>query len=536
MIALCLRQASALLWLRTTLIRRRIVQERELGRAVLTALGLTIGAFCSVGLAALILAAAFELARAPQEVARRGGPLAVFATWLAIALIGRLWFSVRSLAGAGPFLDPRRFLPYAVPARVVSIINFAAALLEPTWLFFYAPLAAIAFGVARMPGAPPFWALLAAEAVTTVAVAGLLHFLSALGSVLESRPMVQRALLVIVGFGGFAALQLAMARPGQLGLARLFAEGRWEIVALTPPGWAAVLARALADGSVVHAFTPALLLVSMGGLTGFAAHRLSLRESRRPLEAPRGRGLAATAAGWALPFLSPGLNALIEKEMKTLLRAGWLQLVLVPAGFLLLRTVLVGGPSLTREPLLIAAAYAHLGVLDAATNAFGRDLGAARAYFLWPVDRRLLFAAKNATAYAFSLLTFVLLCFIVASGGGLGPGDLAIGLLAHAASFPLLAGFGNAASVLWPVPLRPALFKRVRGAGPIGARVLAALLLLGGAWAPYAAAKVLALPLLVSYAGALIVAAAVYGGLLALSVALLESHRERMLFALAKDE
>src|SRR5207248_7154908 len=47
-----------------------------------------------------------------------------------------------------------------------------------------------------------------------------------------------------------------------------------------------------------------------------------------------------------------------------------------------------------------------LGVLEIATNAFGRDVGAARAYFLWPVSLRVLLAAKNAVAYGFSAAIF----------------------------------------------------------------------------------------------------------------------------------
>ena len=127
MTPLALRQASALVWLRAMLSWRR-AKERALSRFLLAVLGLLVAGAGSLGTAALVLASSEELIRSPAELAHRGGPLAMFATWLALALVVRLWFSLGALGGAGPFLDPRRFLPYAVPARVVSGINFIAAL------------------------------------------------------------------------------------------------------------------------------------------------------------------------------------------------------------------------------------------------------------------------------------------------------------------------------------------------------------------------------------------------------------------------
>src|SRR5262249_22981127 len=152
---------------------------------------------------------------------------------------------------------------------------------------------------------------------------------------------------------------------------------------------------------------------------------------------------------------------------KTAMRVGWLQLVIVPVAYLLLVHTVLSGP----EPLLIAAVYAHLGVLEISTNAFGRDLDAARAWFLWPVTLRSVLLAKNAVAYLFSLAIFLLLARGPAVGSNLEAGQLLVGLLAHAALSPLLAIFGNGVSVWFPVPVRGARLRRVRGAGPIGARL-----------------------------------------------------------------
>ena len=76
----------------------------------------------------------------------------------------------------------------------------------------------------------------------------------------------------------------------------------------------------------------------------------------------------------------------------------------------------------------------------------------------------------------------------------------------------------------------------MRGAGPIGARLLAMAILAGAAWAPYALASLLGLPLFAAYAGELLAMAVAYGGLLAFGAHLFESRRETLLAALGKDE
>jgi len=202
------------------------------------------------------------------------------------------------------------------------------------------------------------------------------------------------------------------------------------------------------------------------------------------------------------------------------------------------RGLSAAGPRRPAGPraLLIAAVYAHLGVLEIATNAFGRDLDAARAWFLWPVSLRSVLAAKNAVAYLFSLAIFLLLAPVAAVSAQLTAGQFLVGIFAHAAVFPLLATFGNAVSVYFPVPVRGARLRRMRGTGPIGARLAAMLLLAGAAWAPYAMSQALGFHLYAAYAGELIALLLAYPALLGAAARLAEGRRELLLGALARDE
>jgi len=188
------------------------------------------------------------------------------------------------------------------------------------------------------------------------------------------------------------------------------------------------------------------------------------------------------------------------------------------------------------QPLLVAAAYSHLGVLAYSVNSFGWDHDAARGLFLWPIRGRTVLLAKNAVAYFASLSLFLAQAALLRSLGPISASQLGIGLLGHTATFPLLAAVGNTASILWPAPMRSARLRRSVGAttGMLRLAALALLLSIGGA--PWLVSLWTGLPLAAAYGGELVAMAAVYGGLLAFGEALLEARREPMLRALARDE
>ncbi len=532
MTALWVEQSRALVGLRARLWWRRMVRRRQWGRAVLGVVALAMGALFSASLCALVLTAAQELVARPERLQARGGAIAVFAAWVTVALAGRVWFGLVALVQAQGFLDPRRLRAFPVSARLISAINVLALLVDPIWLMLYPPLICIAVGVSRLPQAPGAWAMLVAEALAVWATVGLLHLGGAVGAMFEARPALRRAFSVVLLLGGIVGFQLSVALPGQRGVAALFGAGGWPLLAWTPPGWVARVAEGLSRGDWLRAAPAVLLLVVVGAACSAGAHLLSSRELLRPPDSGVASASGARGAGWRLPAVSPRASALFEKEAKVAMRVGWLQLIVVPVAYLLLVRAVLPGP----EPLLVAAVYAHLGVLEIATNAFGRDAGATRGWFLWPAPIRAVLAAKNAVAYGFSLAIFLMLAITASFGAHLSAGQFAIGLLAHAATFPLLATFGNLVSVWFPVPVRGTSLRRVRGAGPIGSRLTAMFLLAGAAWAPYGLAKVTGLQLYAAYVGELIAFAVVYPALLGVAAHLVESRRETLLSALAQDE
>src|SRR5206468_8582189 len=84
------QQARALLWLRATLTVRRIARRREWGRLLLSIFSLLLGLGVSCAVAAAVWVRAMELRRSPALVEARGGPVFLFATWLAAVLLARI--------------------------------------------------------------------------------------------------------------------------------------------------------------------------------------------------------------------------------------------------------------------------------------------------------------------------------------------------------------------------------------------------------------------------------------------------------------
>jgi hypothetical protein len=499
----------------------------------LRALGLAFGAAVCGIFCLAVWSAGAALEEKPQVLAANGGPLAIFAAWLAVALVARVWMALLPAAQGDDLFDLRRFRVYPVRPLLLSAVNFTALFCEPSWLFLYPLLAVIGLRLGRLPGAAGAGPFLLAEALAVLSTGGLLFLVAALLSALDARPLLRRGLSAALLLAGFAVFEhSSVDASAQRRLTALFQAGRAPLLRFTPPGWAAQLARSCAEGQTGRAAGMALLLLVFGAGCAALAHALASREGLRPPEQVEASASAARGSGWSLPFLGGPLSALLEKEAKTALRAGWLQLVLVPVAYLLFVRTVFAGP----EPLLIAAGYAHLAVLDVATNAFGRDTSAARGYFLWPLSLREVLAAKNAVAYAFSLAIYALLAGAAAATGGVRASSIALGLCAHLATFPLLAAMGNAISVLAPVPVRGGRLRRVRGAGTVTARLGAMAVLAGAAWAPYALAQATGLRVYAAYLGELVAMAVVYLGSLGAAAKLLADRRETVLAALAKDD
>jgi hypothetical protein len=536
LLARSLLQAQALVGLRMQLFFRGVSKDRTWGRFALqlAALLTTFAASCA-GSVVLYHQLAFDLARHPGKLAQAGGPLTFGAFLLGAGFALRAYFVLLTLAAGKPFLEPRRFLLYTVPAWLVSAINVVAQLFEPLWICLYPPALALILGLPRLPGAPGALPLAAALGLFILASAAFLFFCTALAAEVGSRKLLRRVFFALLVVG----VVFVKLRGGLRTLFSLELDPN-AVHAFLPNGWALQLAAALSEGRLAGALVPFLGLSGLALASAYGGHRMTLRQARRPEEEVRASASSSKARGWSVPLVSEPVAAILEKEVKTLLRAGWPQLLMMPASFLLLRFALLNNPAKHTAPgpeaYLLAAGYAHFSVLMYAVNQFGWDAEATRAWFLWPVRGRTVVLAKNAVAWAVSLLMFFVMCAVHLASGPRDLTGLFTGLAAHTATFPVLAAIGNASSIYYPSPMRGGQRRRAVGGMTGLVRMFGMLLLLLSGWAPYALSGALRLPLAPVYAGEVVAMGVVYAALLSASEALMRARREKLLSMLARDE
>jgi len=505
-------QTLALLSLRWAVWRRRLTQDGKWGRLGIGLLGL-IGFLIISGVGvAFVVIVGMTLAKDPQELARFGGGTALMGLLLTAMLGARLYFSIISVVSGQPFLHPRRFLVYAVPPGLITAINCVAQLFEAGWVVFYPAALTAAYVFSQVPSGPPIWASVFALFLLFVCAASVLQMVSALVTEVFASKGARRVLSL------------------------------WLVAKRLPSGWAAQLADDLGRGDFLEALGFTLLLIGTALASAWLGHRLVLRDARRPAETILVSNTASQGpAGWRIPLLSNPISALFEKEVKTIFRAMWLQMIAGPIGFLVMRFLLMqggksGGPLVGPQPLLMGAFYAHLGVLAWSVNMFGVDGQATRGIFLWPLRGRTVMAAKNAVAYAISLLTFLTLALLSMLVAPVTAQQVVIGLCAHAATFPVLATLGNVTSIYFPSPMKSGKAVRQPGGSTAIARMGALGLIALTGWAPYALAKLVGIPLIAAYLGEFLAMGIAYGGLLSFAEHLLEVRREPLLAALSKEE
>jgi hypothetical protein len=533
-------QALALLGLRWAVWRRRLTQDGKWGRLGVGLLGLFGFLIVSGVGVAFVVIMGMTLAKDPQELARFGGGTALMGLLLTAMLGARLYFSIISVVSGQPFLHPRRFLVYAVPPGLITAINCVAQLFEAGWAVFYPAALTAAYVFSQVPSGPPIWASVLALLLLFLCAASVLQMVSAVVTEVFASKTARRVLILLV-MSSIWGVALSISR---ISFARraLSPESLWSLAKRLPSGWAAQLADALGRGELLAALGFALLLIGTALASAWLGHRLVLRDARRPAETILvSKAVSQGPAGWRIPLLSNPISALFEKEVKTIFRAMWLQMVAGPIGFLVMRFLLMqggksGGPLVGPQPLLMGAFYAHLGVLAWSVNMFGVDGQATRGIFLWPLRGRTVVAAKNAVAYAISLLTFLTLALLSMLVAPVTAQQVVIGLCAHAATFPVLATLGNVTSIYFPSPMKSGKSIRQPGGSTAIARVGALGLIALTGWAPYALAKLVGIPLIAAYLGELLAMAIAYGGLLSFAEHLLEARREPLLAALSKEE
>lgn len=531
-------QLHTLIWLKWTLLRNSLRSSRAVINRIASVLGMLIAlAFAllialGLGIAAYALNSPAGILQTAQgrTVARAAAiPSAEFVFFGIFAFCYLIWATLPLSIGSSKEFDPGRLLMYPISLRKLLAIDFISEFTSLQSVFAIPAILAIGLGAGLGKGMV-VGALVAAAPAIAFGLALSKWLSTSIGSFTRKRRTRGETLLALIGavagLGGTLAGQLV---PLIFKHAEWFSGLRW-----TPPG-AAALALTTNPSEDATGY-----LLALGTLTGYTivlvlatywvARRAVLgigqRGSRKAkMAAPQ----PESYTGWEFPLLSPELSAVVEKELRYVMRNAQIRMMaLMPLILIVIRlmntrrfdksTAVPGGAAVARdfftygEGLMATGGvlYVFLILAGLSCNQFAFEEGGMRALILSPVERRKILVGKNIAITAVALIFSTALLLI----NELVFRDLTtVTILFVGMSFvsfaAMMSTMGNWFSVRFPKRMK--FGKRLNVSGVVGLLLIPMIALL--ALPPLAAtvAGYLTRSLLIEYVTLLLIAALAVG-------------------------
>jgi ABC-2 type transport system permease protein len=536
---------SALIELRLRLFWRRLVGRGGVAETVGTAVGFAMVIPASLGFAAIAAYGCYRGARGGVTGFHASMALALFALW-------QLWTVLALTVDEGGTFDLRRLLPFPIRPSTVYFYGLLTGFAgDPIAWAMIIPIGAAWVGAAV--GRPGVWviglglAFIAFVAATIGFIALLAELLARLSHSRRGRELAMAALVLLIMVGLVAGSLLGDSRGLASALRRSLPVVQTVRWAALPPTLAAEASRQFFRGHLLSGMGWTLLLAGAGTLFGWLAYRLALSSALS--------GGASSAAepgekgeGWRLPGLTDRFAALLEKEVKYLLRhpLARLSLVLLPAVAAFVAWKLAAfvpeeaGEVVRALPLFGISLYTHLVHQPFWLNGFGWERGGCRLYFTAPVSPRSVLLAKNLALLGFSFGVYLFSLAIYTLVGGMAPAwALLAAPVLHLALAPMLYGVGNLLSVLHP---KSVPFGLQRGGRVPALSGLAAMLSVSATGALFGLPVLVAIhleepwALLGAWTAIGLAAALVYWRALAAEGRLLAGRKEQLMAVIAGDD
>ncbi|MGH9933097.1 MAG: hypothetical protein ACREA9_28265 [Pyrinomonadaceae bacterium] len=487
-------QLQTLIWLKWSLFRNSLRSSKAvvnriatalamlmaLALALLIALGLGVGAYVltspDVGLEAI------QAQRAPGAPAL---PSAEFIFFSILALCYLLWSTLPLSIGSSRQFDPGNLLLYPISFSKLFAVDFISEVASLQSVFAIPAILALGIGAGLARG--NLAGGLAVALVAAVFGIALSKWISiSVGSLIRKKRTRGETLLALIGvIAGLGGALFGQIAPGLFRHAESISALRW-----TPPG---ALAYALTHG--LRAGKLPGYALALIGVTAYTVILIAITYwlSRRaifgggPAGRTRTRSIKPTTqayAGWKFPLMPPALSAVVEKELRYLMRNAQVRMLILAPLILIVVRVMNGrrlgqagsGSSAFAteflkygEGLMVTGGvlYVFLILAGLFCNQFALERGGMRTLILSPVDRRILLLGKN---IAISTLALIF------SGGLLLVNQLVFrditlkALLFVALSFlifaPLMSAMGNALSLRFPKRMK--FGKRLNASGVVG--------------------------------------------------------------------
>jgi len=521
-------QLRTLVWLKWTLFRNSLRSSKAVVNriasvlAMLAALALALFIALGLGVAAYALTSP-ELALHTFQPKTRAGVPAVpsteFIFFSIFALCYLLWSTLPLSMGSSRQFDPGNLLLYPISLRKLFAVDFVSEIASIQSVFAIPAIIAIGIGTGVAQGKIA-GAILIALVAAAFGVALSKWVSTSVGSLIRSKRTRGETLLALIGVvAGLGGALFGQIAPLIFRHAQSIPALRW-----TPPGAIAfALTHGLREGrgagytlalAVVIAYT--MILVSIS----YWLSRRAVLGGGKTKEARRQTATTVTErnyAGWDIPLVSPAASAIIEKEVRYMMRNAQLRMMtLMPLILIAIRltnrqrfdrrgvgtdgSAFVTGFLKYGQGLMATGGilYVFLILSGLFCNQFAFEHGGMRTLVLSPIDRRNILLGKNLAISSVALIFSAGLLLI----NELVFRDLSVGTLLFAAlSFftfvPLMSVIGNWFSVRFPKPMK--FGKRLNVSGVVG--LLLIPMMIGLALVPLAAAAAgyLAQSLLIEY-------------------------------------
>ncbi len=518
-------QLLTLIWLKWVLFRNSLRTSKAVVSRIASFLGIVIALVLALLVALGLCVAAYALT-APEvgfqkafEAERMHGaaeiPSAEFIFFSIFALAYLLWSTIPLSVGSSRNFDPGNLLLYPISLRKLFAVDFISEIASLQSVFAIPAMIGMGVGVGLASGH-----LFLGIMVSLVAVLfgiSLSKWISiSVGSLLRKKRTRGETLLALIGVvAGLGGALFGQIAPVLFRHAESIAYLRW-----TPPGAIAyALTAGLKDGRWLG-YSVALLAV-----LGYSAALIVItyRLSRRAVSGSRGKHTARPKpetvnrelyTGWTIPLLSPALSAVVEKELRYVMRNAQIRMMtLTPLILIVVRFMnrrrfgqtgagAVGGEFLKYgEGLMVTGGllYVFLVLAGLFCNQFAFERGGMRTLVLSPVSRKTILLGKNiATAVVALVFSTGLLLINELVFRDLTLTALVFSVLSFLTFLSLMLVMGNSFSLHFPKRMK--FGKRLNLSGVVGFLLIPMIIVLALPPLAATAAGYIAQSLLVEYA------------------------------------
>ncbi len=508
--------------------------------ALAIATGLGIGAYSLSSPEGVLI----EQARAASS--ETGGDSSVeFIFFTIFAFCYLIWATLPLSIGSNRQFEPGRLLMYPISLRKLFVFDLASEVTNLQSIFAIPAILAIGVGagLARESLASAFVVALLAVCLGIALSKWLSISVGLLIKKKRTRGETLVALISVVA--GLGAAFIGQFVPVILEHAESFTVLRW-----TPPG---AIAFALTEGlSPNSGFSYLIAVTTIAGYITVlvtAAYLMARRSvlgsggSARRKDAEQVLAVTETSTGWDLPYLPSDLSAILEKELRYIMRNAQLRMMaLMPLLLIFIRLMNTrqfrgsddlpdAASSFVNEFLIYGQGiidtggvlYVFLILSGLSCNQFAFEEGGMRTLILSPVDRRKILIGKNIALVIVAMLFSVILLIINhAVFRDLTPEALLFVGLSFICFAALMSILGNWLSMQFPKRMK--FGKHINVSGVVGLLLIPMVLMLAVPPTIAVAAGYLTRSLLIEY-----VTLTVFAGIAVASYLLIINSQGRML-------